>query len=68
MPLGKYFVKRFVVVFQNYYIFIRRLIGHARQPMARAFQAFFGLRGLSIVPRAQGHSTLVGDVSRGLRL
>lgn len=43
MPLGKCFVKRFVVVFLNYYIFSRRLASHAQQPMRRAFQAFRGV-------------------------
>lgn len=60
MPLGRCFVKRFVVVFLNYYIFIRRLTGHAWQPMGRAFQAVFGLCDLSIMLRAKEHSTLVG--------
>lgn len=59
MPLGKCFVKRFVVVFLNYYIFIWRLHGHAWWPMGRAFQAICGLCGLSIVLEAQEHSTLV---------
>ncbi len=54
MPLGKCFVKRFVVVFLNYYIFSRRLAGHARQPMGWAFQAFRGLRELSIVLAREG--------------
>jgi hypothetical protein len=49
MPLGKSFVKRFVVVFLNYYIFSRRPVGHALQPVWRAFQAFRGFRDLSIV-------------------
>lgn len=51
MPLGKCFVKRFVVVFLNYYIFSRRLVGHARQPMRRAFQAFRVVCTLAILQR-----------------
>lgn len=65
MPLGKCFVKRFVVVFSNYYIFSRRLAGHARRPMGWAFQAFRGLRELSIVLVGIKASTLVGGSVEG---
>ncbi|MBA4245795.1 MAG: hypothetical protein C0452_17870 [Pseudomonas sp.] len=67
MPLEKCFVKRFVVVFSDYYIFRRRLAGHAWQPVRRAFQRFCGLRVLSIVLVRKMHSTLVGGVSRAPR-
>ena len=67
MPLVRCFVKRFVVLFSDYYIFSRRLVSHAPRRMGRAFQSFQGLRDLSMLPEAQGHWTLVGDISRGLR-